>query len=230
MKCIAIDDEPIALEIITQYCNRYGNIQLETFSSPLLGMQRIKETHPEIVFLDIEMNGTSGIELAKELPPECCLIFTTAFAQYAVDGFEANAVDFLHKPYFYDRFRRALDKAVTQLRMNQLLSLSESPERRIVLKVEYKNVTVSLDEILYIEAMDNYVKLFRAGKPTVVSQISMKNIEKLLPKDEFLRVHRSFIVAKNKISKYSKQQIELTHTDAIIPVGKKYAAKQSPFS
>lgn len=110
MKVIAIDDEPIALNIIERYCERRGDIVLETYSKPRMGMQRIHEWLPDIVLLDIEMNGTSGIELARQLPSSCCLIFTTAYAHYALDGFEVNAVDFLHKPYFYERFDRAMQR------------------------------------------------------------------------------------------------------------------------
>lgn len=148
MKVIAIDDEPIALNIIEQYCKRRGGIVLETYSKPRMGMQRIREWLPDIVLLDIEMNGTSGIELARQLPSSCCLIFTTAYAHYALDGFEVNAVDFLHKPYFYERFDRAIQKAEHWLRMNDLLRTSESATRQFILKSEYKNVTVSIDMIL----------------------------------------------------------------------------------
>ena len=186
MKCIAIDDEPIALSIIRQYCERRGNITLETYSSPRLGMQRIKEWRPDIVFLDIEMNGTSGIELARELPPTCCLIFTTAYAHYALEGFEVNAVDFLHKPYFYDRFDRALQKAEKWLRMNDLLTVSESSSRQLLLKAEYKNVTVSIDTILYIESIDNYVKIHATDDTTLLSKITLRNIEEQLPPGEFI--------------------------------------------
>lgn len=91
IRCIAIDDEPIALSIVRQYCERRGGIELETYSSPRAGMARVKEWRPDVVFLDIEMNGTSGIELARELPPACCLVFTTAYAHYALDGFEVDA-------------------------------------------------------------------------------------------------------------------------------------------
>ena len=125
---------------------------LETYSKPRVGMQRVREWLPDVVLLDIEMNGTSGIELARQLPPSCCLIFTTAFAHYALDGFEVNAVDFLHKPYFYERFDRAMQKAGEWLRMHDLLRTSESPARQLILKSEYKNVTVSVNTILYIES------------------------------------------------------------------------------
>lgn len=121
MKAIAIDDEPIALDIIKQYCQRKGDIQLETFTSPRLGLQRILEWKPDIVFLDIEMNGTSGLDLARRIPSTCCLILTTAYARYALDGFEADAVDFLHKPYFYDRFTRAIQKAIGRKYARQVM-------------------------------------------------------------------------------------------------------------
>ena len=99
IKCIAIDDEPMALEIISSFCRRYGNIELTTFTNPIAGMELVRRTKPDILFLDIEMEDINGTELARDLPPGVMLIFTTAYAQYALDGFELNAVDFLHKPF-----------------------------------------------------------------------------------------------------------------------------------
>ena len=223
MKCIAIDDEPIALAIIRQYCERRGGMELETYSNSKLGMQRVMETRPDLVFLDIELNGVSGIELAKGLPKECCLVFTTAYAQYALDGFEVNALDFLHKPFFYNRFERAVQKAENWLRMNRLIVLSEMSQRKIMLKSEYKNVAVLIDDILYVEAMDNYVKVFRMNQPTVVSQISLKNLIQALPENDFIRVHRSYVVAVKKVSRFTKQQLTLTDASVQIPVGRMYA-------
>lgn len=222
MKCIAIDDEPIALAIIARFCERRGGMELETYDNPRRGMARIREWHPELVFLDIEMNGVSGIELARELPADCCLIFTTAYARYALDGFEVNAIDFLHKPFFYDRFERAVQKAGMWMAMNRWMSLSEKPERQIILKVEYQNVAVSIDDILYIEAMDNYVKVHRIGKPTVLSQIPLKRILQLLPEGEFLRVHRSYVVPLNKVARFNRQLLVLTDTSVQIPLGRMY--------
>lgn len=223
MKCIAIDDEPIALAIIAQYCERKGNIELETFTNPQSGMLRIKESHPDLVLLDIEMNGVSGVELAKQLPLDCCLIFTTAYAQYALDGFEVNAVDFLHKPFFYERFDRAVQKAEAWIKVHRMMSLPKSVERQITLKVEYKNVTIPTDNILYIEAMDNYIKLYRINKTTVLSQITIKRILEMLPSDEFIRVHRSYIVPISKVVRFTKQQVLLTDALIEIPIGRIYA-------
>lgn len=223
MRCVAIDDEPIALSIISRYCELRGGVTLETYSSPRLGMQRIVEWKPDIVFLDIEMNGISGIELSRKLPPSCCLIFTTAYAHYALDGFEVNAVDFLHKPYFYERFNRAMQKAEQWLRMHDLLNVSESSARQLLLKSEYKNVTVSIDTILYIESIDNYIKIHSTDGKSLLSKIPLRTIEEQLPQDEFIRIHRSFIVPRKRIEKFSRTEVILTKTSKSLPIGKKYA-------
>lgn len=223
LKCIAIDDEPVALSIVSSYCERRGGVTLETYSSPRIGMERIREWQPDIVLLDIEMNGTSGIELARRLPPSCCLIFTTAYAHYALDGFEVNAVDFLHKPYFYDRFCRAMQKAEQWLRMHDLLRASESAARQIVLKSEYKNVSIPIDTILYIESVDNYVKVHLADGSSVFSKIPLHGMEEQLPPGEFVRIHRSFVVARNRIARFTRSEVTLTQTGKRLPVGKKYA-------
>lgn len=223
LKCIAIDDEPIALSIVSRYCDRRGGVKLETYSSPHAGMQRILEWRPDIVFLDIEMNGTSGMELARRLPPSCCLVFTTAYAGYALEGFEVNAVDFLHKPYFYERFDRAMQKAEQWLRMHDLLNRSGASARQLLLKSEYKNVTVPIDTILYIESIDNYVKVYLADGTSVLSKITLRGIEEQLPQGEFIRIHRSFVVARCRIAKFSRTEVELAKIRKILPIGRKYA-------
>lgn len=219
IKCVAIDDEPIALSIIQEYCRRYGDIALKCFTSPVDGMEYIKTTFPDIVFLDIEMNSHNGITMAKELPENTCLIFTTAYSQYALDGFNVDAIDFLHKPVFYPRFERAMQKAML------LVNAKESHTKKrdtITLKVEYKTVVVDVDDISYVEAMDNYVKVFRPSQPTLISQITMKEMESLLPTDRFIRVHRSFIVSLDSIDKFSNRRIFLKNYDKYIPVGRTY--------
>lgn len=223
MKCIAIDDEPIALSIISRYCERRGGVTLETYSSPRQGMQRIREWAPEIVFMDIEMNGVSGIGLARQLPPSCCLIFTTAYAQYALEGFEVNAVDFLHKPYFYERFERAMQKAEQWLRMHDLLRTSESAARQLLLKSEYKNVAVPVDAILYIESIDNYVKVHLSDGTSVLSKIPLRSVEEQLPAGVFLRIHRSFVVARSRVTRFTRTEVVLGQGGKLLPVGKKYA-------
>lgn len=222
MRCVAIDDEPIALGIISRYCEQRGGVTLEAYSSPRLGMQRVCEWKPDVVFLDIEMNGTSGIELARQLPSSCCLIFTTAYAHYALEGFEVNAVDFLHKPYFYERFNRAMQKAEQWLRMRDLLDTSESSARQLLLKSEYKNVTVSVDAILYIESIDNYVKIHSVDGTSLLSKIPLHTVERQLPEGEFVRIHRSYIVPKKRIERFSRTEVTLLKSGKSLPIGKTY--------
>lgn len=223
MKCIAIDDEPMALNIIAQFCKRMGDMELSTYTNPLAGWEQVKRTRPDIVFLDIEMGGVNGVELARELPAGVFLIFTTAYAQFAVDGFELNAVDFLHKPFSYMRFEKAVQKAV---RLRSLLNMAETPvmnEEEITVKVEYKNVKIKLSTILYIEAVNNYVRFHIVDARPILSQMSMKSIMDLLPADKFIRVHKSFIVPRHRIASYSRTQVVLYNQDITIPVGRAYA-------
>lgn len=224
IKCVAIDDEPIALSIIEEYCRRRGDIDVECFTSPVAGMECIAQTRPDIVFLDIEMNSHNGLELARRLPEGTCVIFTTAYSQYALDGFNVDAVDFLHKPIFYERFDRAIDKALKWLGRNTADEEAVSPCRdTITLRVEHRNVVVNVDDIIYIEAMDNYVKIFRRGLPMVLTQITMKEMEGMLPEGRFIRVHRSFIVALAAIESFSNRRIYIAHNpERPIPVGRKY--------
>lgn len=143
--CIAIDDEPMALLVIEQFCRRKGGLELTTFSEPRVGLEEIRRRKPDLVFLDIQMNSISGLEIANTLPGECCFIFTTAYAEYALDGFNLDAVDFLHKPFSYERFEVAVEKAMRRINARRP-SASES----LVVKQEYNNVSILLDDILYI--------------------------------------------------------------------------------
>lgn len=218
IKCVAIDDEPIALSIIKEYCNRYGDVDLKCFTSPVAGMECVRTIKPDLVFLDIEMNSHNGVALAKELPSGTCLIFTTAYANYALDGFNADAVDFLHKPIFYPRFEKAMAKAKIFIQHTE----TDPSAGSITLKSGHKNVVVSLKDVIVIEAMDNYVKIFRKDLPTVVSQITMKEVESMLPDDSFVRIHRSYIVSVPFIEKFSNRTVYLHNFPRPIPAGRKY--------
>lgn len=223
MRCVAIDDEPVALSVISQFCERIGDIELSAYSDPVVGINRVIKTIPDIVFLDIEMNGISGVELAKSLPKGTCLIFTTAYAQFALDGFELNAVDYLHKPFSFSRFEKAVQKAKDLLQMQSLAQKATMPDVEITVKVEYQNVKIAVPNIQYIEAMDNYIKIYTMNPRPVISQMNMKKIIRLLPEDEFMRVHKSFIVPIHKISSFTKKYLILTYKSVEIPVGRSYA-------
>lgn len=217
IKCVAIDDEPLALDIITKFCQRIGGIELSTFSDPVIGLEMIKREKPAIVFLDIEMENVTGLAIASQIPKETCFIFTTAYLDYAFDGFNLDAVDYLHKPFAFSRFQTAYAKALRRIGHQK-----EDEPRSIVVKQEYNNVSIPLSDIVYIEAMEGYVKIFRGDNKCTVSRVILKNIGALLPERNFIRVHRSFIVNKSKVRSYNKREIELT-TGKKIPVGRQYS-------
>ncbi|HBL70810.1 LytTR family DNA-binding domain-containing protein [uncultured Alistipes sp.] len=218
IRCIAIDDEPMALLVIEQFCRRKGGLSLETFSEPHVGLETIRRTRPELVFLDIRMNGMDGLEVAQALPKGCCLIFTTAYAQYALDGFDLDAVDFLHKPFAYERFVRAVDKALRRIEARAKSDRTET----VTLKQEYNNVVIPVNEILYLEAMENYTKVHRRNGRYILSRNSLKRTAELLPADQFLRVHKSYVVALSQVAEYSHVQLRLKESSVIIPIGRTY--------
>lgn len=216
IKCVAIDDEPLALDIIAKFCERIGGIELSVFSDPELGLEMIRKEKPDIAFLDIEMENITGIAIAKQLPEETCFIFTTAYLHYAMDGFELDAVDYLHKPFAFSRFQTAFSKALRRL--------DHKPEenKSILVKQEYNNVNIPLSEIVYIEAMEGYVKIFREGNICTVSRMILKNIGGQLPEKDFIRIHRSFIIHRSKVKSFNKREVELI-TGKILPIGRQYA-------
>lgn len=219
MLCIAIDDEPIALTVISQFCQRKGGIKLITFSEPMKGLEAIMEMKPDLAFLDIEMDGINGLEIARKLPPSTCFIFTTAYMEYAMDGFDLDAVDFLHKPFSYERFEKAVDKAVRRIGSFQ----QEEAEKNIVVKQEYNNVSIPVSDILYIEAMENYSKIFRKSqKQCVLTRNNLKSIAEMLPERNFIRIHRSYIVSMDKIVSFNKRELKLIDGHCI-PIGRQYA-------
>ncbi|MBD5250612.1 MAG: response regulator transcription factor [Bacteroides sp.] len=219
IKCVAIDDEPLALNIIETFCRRLGGIDLVTFSNPLEGLEYIKTERPHLVFLDIEMEPNDGLYIAARLPQETCFIFTTAYLHYALDGYDLDAVDYLHKPFAFSRFQAAFNKALRRIGRQQLKAVGQN----ITVKQDYNNISIPVDDILYIEAMEGYSKIFRLSGGCVVTRMLLKKLSALLPPEDFVRIHRSFIVSKSKIKTYNRQEIVLV-TDATIPIGRQYAA------
>lgn len=221
IRCVAIDDEPLALNVIAKFCERMGGISLQTFTDPAQGFEAIRLTKPDIAFLDIEMGTANGLSIASQLPPEICVVFTTAYLEYAIEGFNLDAVDYLHKPFAYDRFQTAVAKAVR--RMAPAVPVTEPKgNRSIVVKQEYSNVTVPLDDILYVEAIERYSRIYRSDGTVTTSRVLLKDIQAMLPEDQFMRVHRSFIVSIPKIKSYTRQLIHLT-SGQTIPIGRLYA-------
>lgn len=217
IRCIAIDDEPIALSVISQFCDRLGNIDIDVYSDPRLGLEAVLRSKPDIVFLDIEMNDINGLSIAKEIGSDVAVIFTTAYLQYALDGYDLDAVDFLHKPFSFDRFKVAMEKASRRV---AFLKINHRP-KTIIVKQEYANISISTDEIMYIEAMENYAKIYRANGGCIISRSSMKAIMEILPTNAFIRIHRSYITSVDKIVSFNRQSVKLS-TGLSLPVGRQY--------
>lgn len=218
--CIAIDDEPMALLVVEQFCRRKGGMELTTFSEPRVGLEEICRRKPDLVFLDIQMNSLNGLEIADRLPRECCFIFTTAYAEYALDGFDLDAVDFLHKPFSYERFEVAVEKALRRIHARRP-STSES----LVVKQEYNNVSIPLSDILYVEALGNYVKIVRASGGHVLTRTNLKAITDLLPADDFLRIHRSYVVPVASVVSFTRSRVMLKGREEGLPVGTQYVTQ-----
>ncbi len=230
MKCIAIDDEPIALSVITQYCSRLEDMELTTFTDPVAGLEAIRDSAPDLLFLDIEMGDVHGVVFAKEVPASTHIIFTTAYSKFAIDGYDLGVVDFLHKPFSFARFTKAVERAAERIKSaqssnsNSSKTIPEIPEEHITVRVEYRNVTILLRNIIYIEAMDNYIRIHTTTSPKpIMSLMSLKATCSELPEQHFMRVHRSYVVARRYISSYTKSEISLQNSSSKIPIGRIYA-------
>lgn len=221
LNCIIIDDEPLAAELLASYARKTLFLNLiGVFNSAVEGIKVIRENRVDLIFLDIQMPELSGLEFAKILPKETKIIFTTAFSQYAVDGYKANAVDYLMKPVSYDDFLAGANRALEWFRSVRQ-SEKASDDRFIFVKSEYKLVKIMFDDILYIEGLKDYVKIYLTdGRDPVMSLMNMKKIEESLPKPEFMRIHRSYIVHMRKIEGIDRFRVVIGN--AILPISDSY--------
>ncbi|MGM9804428.1 MAG: LytR/AlgR family response regulator transcription factor [Muribaculaceae bacterium] len=209
LKCCVIDDEPLAQELIKSYIEQTNFLEfVASFSSCSMAIKTIIETDIDLVFLDIQMSELNGIEFARVIPKHCKIVFITAYAQYAVDAFRANAVDYLLKPINYIDFLASANK-VLQIKQLEHRAVNTVPheEECVIVKSEYKLIQIPLNKILYIESIKDYVKIYLDDDTTVMSLMSIKNIEEKLSKAQFMRVHRSFIVHTNKIRLIERNRI-----------------------
>ena len=192
--CAIIDDEPLAAGLLESYARKTPYLQLVgTYNSAILAMKDLRESPVQLLFLDIQMPELSGIEFAKILPKDTRIIFTTAFPQYAVEGYKVNALDYLLKPVSYDDFLKSTDKALEWFSIIQRQDAYRR-DRFMFVKTDYKLQRVNLDDILFIEGLKDYVRFYLKDGEKVMSLMSMKKLEEYLPRPEFLRTHRSYIV------------------------------------
>jgi len=217
IKAIAIDDEPLALKIISHFCDEIDFIQLEkTFTKPSEAIKHLKKFPVDLLFLDIQMPSKNGLDFYKMLEQETMVIFTTAYSEYAVEGFNVNAVDYLLKPFSFERFQTAVQKAQNEQNFRQSISV----QTQLLIRADYKLNKIDFDDILLIEGLDDYIQIHLKDKTKIVARLSMKNILEKLPNSLFVRVHRSYIIPVKKIKFIQNKNIQIE--DFIIPVGDTY--------
>ncbi len=223
LSCWIIDDEPLALDLLESYVQKTPFLKLTgKYSSALTAMHDLENQPVDVIFLDIQMPELDGLEFSQLVTPQTRIIFTTAFSEYAVEGYKVNALDYLLKPISYTDFLASAKKALNWFDMAKKAAQTEEKERTgLFVKSEYKLVQVLFDDILYIEGLKDYIKIYVKNETRpIITLMSLKNMEDTLPSDRFLRVHRSYIVQKNKIENINKNRITIAGYE--ISIGETY--------
>jgi len=220
LRCIAIDDEPLALELIKNYVSRIPALQLlHTFDDALAGAEFLKNGTVDLLFVDINMPDITGVELVRSLEKKPIVIFTTAYKNYAYEGFELQALDYLLKPIDFERFSKAAEKAVDYYKYKNS-TVTDDNAASLYVYSEYRMVRIDLKDINYIESMEDYIKIHRHNLPTILTLMPLKKILEKLPTDDFKRIHRSYIVAINKVKAIQNRKASVGDTQ--IPISDTY--------
>jgi len=227
-QCLIVDDEPLAVEIIATHLKNFADLVVAgTCRNAVEAFELIKKNKIDLIFLDIQMPEINGISFVKSLKHPPKIIFTTAFRDYAIDGFDLNVIDYLLKPISLARFIQAIDKYYASL-LNEntntpdIVLTSDLNRPSIFVKTERKMVRIFLDEIYFIESLKEYVVIYQKDKK-VITKASMSFLENLLPAEHFIRIHRSYIVAVQKIYAYTQTSIEMLSKE--LPIGRNYKQK-----
>lgn len=218
MKCIIIDDEPIARKGMKRLIEFHSDLELTaSLDSAESAEAWLSENQADLIFLDIEMPGMNGIEFARKLPEKCMVIFTTAYSDYALDSYEVEAIDYLVKPINKDRFNRAVARAVTYKNLVDLTVVNsiDSDLEYIIVKSDRKFVRIRLDDILYIEGLKDYVIIHLLDK-RVITRMMVKSMEEMLPKNKFIRISKSYIVNKQKVEAFDNKDVNIGSTELAI--------------
>jgi DNA-binding LytR/AlgR family response regulator len=220
LKCIAIDDEPLALRLISEYVSRFPALQMvNTFEDAISGAEFLKNTPIDLLFVDINMPDITGIDLVRSLHVKPIVIFTTAYKNFAFEGFELEALDYILKPIDIKRFTKAVEKAVDYYKYQNKPATEETNESLYVYS-EYRMVKIDLSTIEYIESMEDYIKIHITNDKTILTLMPMKKVLEKLPSTKFQRIHRSYIVPVNKIRSIQNRKVQLT--DVELPVSETY--------
>ena len=218
-KCYIVDDEPLALNVIEQHLSKFNSFEVSGKTiDPVEALTQIKHLQPDLLFLDIEMPDINGLELIKSMQHRPQIIITTAYRDFAVEGFELHVLDYLVKPIPFTRFVQAIDKFL-EAKIPAPAEPSLVGPTCIFVKADRKTIRINLDEILYIEGMKDYVKIVLSNQK-IMSKASIGNFFEELPHERFLRVHKSFIVNRSKITAFTALDVEIGEME--IPIGRQY--------
>lgn len=227
ISCVIVEDEPLALQLMEKYVEQTDFLRL---GGAFLSAVALKEKldaglHPDLIFSDIQMPQISGLELAQAVPEGCKIIFTTAYDQYALEGFKVNAIDYLVKPISYEDFLAAAQKGA-RLIINERLATApqQAPAgNTISIKSEHKTYLLRTDEIQHIEGMKDFAKIYLADQSSVMTLIRLKSLFAMLPKDEFIFVHKSHIVRKGAVKSFNAHSVVVDETE--LPVGRHFSSE-----
>ncbi len=224
IKCIAIDDEPLALRQIRNYVGRTPELELAaTFSDALAAREYLRGEEVDLIFVDINMPDLNGLDFVRTLERKTLVVFTTAYSEHAVEGFRLDAADYLLKPFSFGEFRRAArrsEEASGEAVPEPAEATAESPEF-ISVKADYKISLIRIADIVYVESEGEYVRLHLADGSTLMTLFRLKNMESALPSESFMRVHRSFVVNLKYITGYAKGRVYIGENDCL-PIGDNY--------
>jgi len=224
IRCIAIDDEPLALRQMVSYIEKTPFLELTAqFESALQAINYVQENDIDLMFVDINMPDLSGMEFVKSLKNPPRVIFTTAYSEYAVEGFRVNALDYLLKPISFSAFLEAAQKARDAFQDNETIAQPKVKDEYLFLKSEHKLIRINWNDIKYIEGMREYVRIHTINEKPVMSLMSLKKLEESLPAEKFMRVHRSYIVNLERITTIERSRI-IFDKDIRIPVSEQYKA------
>jgi two-component system LytT family response regulator len=223
IKCIAIDDEPLALKQISSYIDKTPFLEAVALChSAFEAMEYLSNNEIDLMFVDINMPGLNGLDFVKSLTQKPQIIFTTAYSEYAIEGFQVDALDYILKPISYNVFLKSANKAKTWFDLNHKQSESvQTTQDSLFVKSEYKMVRIFLSEIKYIESSNEYIQIHLVNDEPVTTLIRLKVMEDQLPKNRFMRVHRSFIVNLDRIKVIERNRI-VFDKNVYIPVGEQY--------
>lgn len=217
IKAIAIDDEPLALDIISAFCKRCSGIGLiATFDNAVAGKAFAEKEQPDLLLVDINMPDINGLHLVNGLTYDPMIIFTTAYKEFALEGFELAAVDYLLKPFSFERFEKAVEKAGKYYR-----GVRERKTDSLLVYAEYRMIKILFTDILYIESMDDYIKIYLKDGRFILTLLSLKKVLERLPAQEFIRIHRGYIVPIKEVVSFLGRKLRISN-GMELPVGETY--------